>query len=59
MCLKQQENTRRARKVAQMIKRLKNWCNECGIKSTDFLGAITLIGLIAEFWVIAYVFGAR
>lgn len=48
-----------AREVAQMIKRLKNWCNECGIKPTDFLGAIALIGLIAEFWVIAYVFGAR
>lgn len=42
-----------------MIKRVKNWCNECGIKPTDVIGTFALIGIIAEFWVIAYVFGAR
>lgn len=42
-----------------MIKRVKNWCNEYGIKPIDFIGTFALIGLIAEFWVIAYAFGAR
>lgn len=42
-----------------MIKRVENWCNECGIKPIDVIGTFALIGLIAEIWVIAYVFGAR
>lgn len=42
-----------------MIKRVKNWCKECGIKLTDFLGAVALMVLIAEFWILAYAFGAR
>jgi|GEM_PF-4686536 hypothetical protein len=42
-----------------MIKRVKNWCNECGIKTIDVIGTFALIGLIAEFWIITYAFGAR
>ena len=42
-----------------MIKRVKNWCNEYEIKPIDFLGTFALIGLIAEFWILAYALGAR
>lgn len=45
--------------MIKKYKKFKNWCEECGIKPIDFLGTFALIGLIAEFWIIAYVFGAR
>lgn len=42
-----------------MIKRVKNWCNEYGVKPIDIIGSFTLIGVIAEFWILAYTLGAR
>lgn len=45
--------------MIKKYKSFKNWCEEVGCKPTDFLGTFALIGLIAEFWIITYVFGAR
>ena len=45
--------------MIKKYKRFKNWCEENGGKPTDFLGAVALIGLIAEFWILAYASGAR
>jgi hypothetical protein len=45
--------------MIKKYKKFKNWCEGIGCKPTDFLGTFALIGLIAEFWIIAYAFGAR
>lgn len=45
--------------MIKKYKEFKNWCEEVGCKPTDFLGGFALMVLIAEFWLLAYAFGAR